>query len=819
MAQIALADNTGQETHSFSGLAEKEIRERIRRGETNDYKACVSRSYRDIIRENVFSLFNIVLFTLLFIVLFLGDYGTFVFAGISVFMNAFLGAIQEINAKKRLEKLASLTVQKTVVVRNGQTQEILMRDVVKDDVLVLEPGTKAVVDGVILSSDSLEMDEALLTGESDAVFKDVGSEIFSGSFCIAGTGLMKATRVGANSNVNQVATIAREYKRVATPTQRRIDIIVEICVIIMLIFVPMIFINNLLSSRPSLPFLYAVRNVVVFVTTLIPQGLVLTAILALSIGAIKISRRDTLIQKVNAVESLANVTVLCFDKTGTLTRNQLEVDEIIPLNGMKMGDIHQYLADYLANLAHHNRTAAAINDYIVDLASASDLYKTKEIPFTSSRKWGAVVFEDTTRVMGAPERLISPDHAHFQESIELSRQGKRVLALGTLREEPASDQIAGDVELIAYVILSDQMREGIQETLDALEAENVQLKVISGDNIETVKAIAVESGIQITQAYEGDELDAMLDGDFAQAVYDGNVFARVDPDTKRRIVAALQAQKEYVAMVGDGVNDVPALKQAELAIAMNDGTQMSKDIADIVLLNNAISTLPIAFSEGSEITQTIFGTTKLFLIRGAYHIACFVFIMLLALPFPITPIQISWITFGSLNIPAMLMTIPLIRPEFIRNFREDVIDHILISTFVGSIMTVIVYLTAYFGSNRNIEITRSIVTVFIMLFNMHNVLIVLGWDFYDIKTYKNFTKALLILLGSAFFTVITLYSIPSLFEFTPISFLAHPWLFTLMVSCLLLGIVLTATLLKHRYILNRIWALIEKDEKKFSEYL
>ncbi len=801
----------------FSGLSSAEIEARIKRGETNNYVARVNRTYWDIVRDNVFNLFNIVLFSLLGIVLVLGDYGTVFFAGISVFMNTFLGMIQEINAKIRLDKLATLTVQKAFVIRNGEKQEILMREVVKDDILLIEPGTKAVVDGIVLKSDSLEMDEALLTGESDAVLKNPDDEIFSGSFCIAGTGIMQATRVGANSNINKLSEVAKEYKSVKTPTQKRLDIIVEISVIVMLVFVPLIFINNLFSIQPPLPFLSAVRNAVVFVTTLVPQGLVLTAILALSLGAIKISRRDTLVQKVNAVESLANATVLCFDKTGTLTQNALAVDEILPLSDMTVEDIQQNLANYLANLAHQNRTATAISEYVQRVKSANGVLKEREIPFTSGRKWGAIIFADSIWVMGAPERLVSQNNPYYQHSIELSQQGKRVLALAKLHTTPTSDNILGDVEPIAYIVMSDQIRHDINDTLQAFRDENIMLKVISGDNIETVKAVAKEAGMNVTQAYEGAELEAMSDFDFTRAVQSANVFARVEPDTKRHIVAALQGQQEYVAMVGDGVNDVPALKQAELAIVMNDGTQISKDVADIVLLNNAMSTLPTAFREGKEITQTIFGTTKMFLIRGGYHIAYFIFITFLALPFPITPIQISWVTFGSLNMPAMLMTIPIIRPQLIKNYRRDVIDYIMVSGFVGSIMVVIVYITAYFGTNRDTEVARSIVTFFIMLFNMYNVLIVMGLDIYDTSSYRKLRRAILVLSGLAIFTVVTFYTMPDLFEFTPVSIFEQPLLFAQVFACFFLGAALVATLLRHRYMLNRIWALVEKDEKSFNE--
>lgn len=804
---------------TVTGLTPNEVRERTQRGETNDYEARVNRSYWDIFRDNVLNLFNIVLFTLLFIVLLLGDYGTVFFAGISVVSNTFLGMIQEMSAKRRLDKLATLAVQNAIVIRDGQTQEIPMREVVRDDVLVIEPGTKAVVDGVLLTSDSLEMDEALLTGESDAVLKDVDDEIYSGSFCIAGTGLMKATRVGAESNINQLTEVAKEYKRVKTPTQKRLDIIVEISVIVMLIFVPLVFVSNLLSIQPPLTFLATVRNAVVFVTTLVPQGLVLTAILALTLGAIKISRQDTLVQKVNAVESLANATVLCFDKTGTLTQNALAVDEIISADAWDTDDVYQPLHNYLNNLAHRNRTAGTVKTYIEQFVQAETIVKEREIPFTSGRKWGAVVFADATWVMGAPERLLPEQHPAYQQSIDLSREGKRVLAFGKMQTAPLADEISEDVEHIALIVISDQIREDIQETLQALRDENIQLKVVSGDNIETVRAIAKEAGMQVQDAYEGADVDAMSDAELRQVVREANIFARVGPNTKRRIVNALQENRDYVAMVGDGVNDVPALKQAELAIVMNDGTQISKDVADIVLLNNAMSTLPLAFREGTEITQTIYGTTKMFLVRGSYHIAFFILIAFLSLPFPITPIQISWATFGSLNLPAMLMTIPLIRPEFIKNFRKDVVDYILVSGFVGSILVVVVYISAYFGSGRDTEIARSIVTLFITLFNIYNVLIVLGFDFYDLSTYRKFGRAVLWLFGLTTFTFWSFYLLPSVFEFTPVSIFTHPWLFIQVVACFLLSIVLVSTLLRHRYILNRIWALFEKDDKAFTEAL
>ncbi|MCA9888761.1 MAG: HAD-IC family P-type ATPase, partial [Anaerolineae bacterium] len=380
MTQSALSP-TAQSQTSIQGLSQSEIKSRIDQGQTNNYKARVSRTYWDIVRDNLLNLFNIVLGTLLVIVIALGDYATAFFAGFSVVTNTFLGMIQEINAKRKLDQLAAMGEQQVTVIRGGERTVIPMHEVVLDDVIAIAPGDKIVVDGVIVKADSLEVDESLLTGESDAVFKQLDAEVFSGSFCIAGAGLMKATRVGKDSNINKLSDIAKQYTRVKTPTQTYIDIIVEVTVLVMFVFVPMLFVTAYLQD---LTVLNSIRNAVVFVTSLVPQGLVLVAILSLTIGAIKITRQyETLIQRVNAVESLANATVLCFDKTGTLTMNKLAVDQIISLDGSAQEEISHHLWQYLHNLAHLNRTAGAVQQYVEGHIGGNSALKqkVKEIPF------------------------------------------------------------------------------------------------------------------------------------------------------------------------------------------------------------------------------------------------------------------------------------------------------------------------------------------------------------------------------------------------------------------------------------------------------
>ncbi len=802
------------------GLSSAEVRARISRGESNDYEARVGRSYWDIFRENVLNLFNFVLGGMLIFVIALGDYATAFFAGFSVVSNTFFGMIQEFNAKRQLDRLAALSEQVVRCRRDGVWVDVPMRGVVKDEVIRIEPGDRLVVDGVVLQADSLEMDESHLTGESDAVHKAFDDQLFSGSFCTAGAGIMRASRVGADSHINRLATIAKQYKLVKTPTQIKIDITVEVAVVLMLIFVPLIFITGFYLGSD---FLEIVRNAVVFTTSLVPQGLVLVAILSLTIGAVKISRQQTLIQRVNAVESLANATVLCFDKTGTLTQNKLAVREIIQPDDADAAAIHRELHTYLKNLAHLNNTAQAIDRYIESVVGAADYpRKVKEIPFSSGRKWSAVCLAERTLLLGAPERLLPAEHPWVERAEALAREGMRVLAFARMAGAPDLDAgvISYGARPVALIVMSDQIRDDIGETLSAFRDEGLTLKVISGDNLETVRAIASAAGMDVgTRAYSGAELDAMGAGDFDHAVRDSHVFARINPDTKQRIVESLRRGGEYVSMVGDGVNDVPALKAADLAIVMNDGTQISKDVADIVLLNNAMSTLPRAFREGKETTQTIFGTMKLFLVRNFYMVTLFTLLAFMALPFPITPVQISWATFGTVNLPATLIAFGWLRPQPIRRFRHDVVDYLFTMGFIGAVMMTLLYLIVWFGGGGDLRQTRSAMTIMVALYGMLITWQVMGIDIFKPRSFRRHWRVLLLTMALTAATIAAMHFDHLLagqpFEYSPLIWDggAGTLMIVAIAALFLLTMALASHALKYRYLLNRFWELLAPDRE------
>jgi cation-transporting ATPase E len=393
----------------------------------------------------------------------------------------------------------------------------------------------------------------------------------------------------------------------------------------------------------------------------------------------------------------------------------------------------------------------------------------------------------------------------------------RVLAFARMQQEPQDEQISA-ADPIAFIVMSDKIRGDIEETLQSFRDEHISLKVISGDNLETVRAIAAQSGMDVTGAYTGDELNEMSDEELTGVVDKANVFARVEPGTKRRIVSALQTNKEYVAMVGDGVNDVPALKQADLAIVMNDGTQISKDVADIVLLNNAMSTLPRAFVEGTSITQTIFGSMKLFLVRNVYNISLFIFVMFMSLPFPITPVQISWATFGTINIPATFLAAGWFRPKKMIDFRDDVLDYVITGGVIGAVLLTILYVVVYFGTGRDVTSVRSAVTIFTALYNAYIVMTVKGVNFYKPKTFITYWKTVLMMTVLTILTVWAMYILPGLFEFKPFDLYGADWWVMPFVTLLYIAsIMLLPHGMKYRYLLNRMWALFERDEKKVAK--
>ena len=712
-----------------TGLSSVEVAERVARGLVNTYQARTGRTYRQIFADNLFNVFNVTLAVLLGFLLALGRASDTLFAGGSVVANTLIGLIQEIRAKRALDKLAALSAGSVRVRRDGLSLDIPVDQVVKDDLIEVTPGDKIVGDGPCVWEDAVEVDESLITGESDSVEKNVGDMMMSGSFVTAGRAFMRAEKIGADSYVNRLGRTAKGFKLIPTPIQQKINAIVGVSVVGMALFAPLLVVSGVVKQADLAT---TIANTTILVTTFVPQGVVLATTLALTFGAVRISLQKTLVQRINAVESMANVTVLCFDKTGTLTENRLSVQEIIPLGGHTLDQARALLSQYIDSLAVHNKTAGAIGAHVG--RSDGSVVKRAEVSFTSTRKWGAVTFADgRTLLLGAPETLTDDPQAREQAS-RLAGTGLRVLSFAASPAPLDGDKLPGPREPVALILLQDTPRRDMQQTLDAFVSRGVRLKVISGDNAETVSAIAREAGMNISRVVTGPQLEAMSQAAFNETVQAANVFARIAPETKRRIVNALTEQGEYVAMVGDGVNDVPALKAARLGIAMYEGAQIAKDVADLVLLNNALSTLPQALNEGYRTTQKIYSTVKIFLSRNVYMILMFIMVGFMGLPFPGQVRPLSWAAISTTSIPAVLITFGLLKPRPIRKFRRQVLGYILIAGLIGAVTLTLVYAGTYLISGQDVLLAQSVMTIMASIYG-----ILIFWDVHGVVPFEPIT--------------------------------------------------------------------------------
>ncbi len=732
---------------ALPGLTDAEVQQRIANGQTNAYAPRTARSAWDIIRDNVFTVFNMVLLIAVAATLAVGlattgarmlVIGDTLFSGASVWVNMIVGIVQELLAKRKLDRLAALSVRKARVRRNGQIIEIPVEQIVLDDLVLLEPGDRAPVDGPVVESRALEMDESLLTGESDSVSKAVGDEVMSGTFCLAGAGVVRAAKIGADSYANRLTATAKGLKSALTPLQQKLNFVVQALVVLMVVVVVL---QLLAAWRTDVPMVDALRYTLTIVTSFVPAGLILANTVSLSVGAVQIARFETLVQRINAIESMGNVTVLCTDKTGTLTQNKLTVQEVVPLGDYALAGAQERLAHYAVSVAAQNKTAGAIAEFVGQPRHRPMV--VGEIPFSSARKWGAVTLRDAdparddprTLVLGSPELALDPQHPRtdaIQAQVRaFTAQSLRVVALveamGAI--QPGDSRLPQGREPVALVVLRDEIRPDIADTMSQFEQLGVRIKVISGDSADTVRAIAERSGVKNLTAITEQELSKLTGAAFDTAARTHGLFARITPETKQRIVASLIKQGEYVAMVGDGVNDVPAIKQARMGVAMNDGAQITKDVSELVLLNNSMSTLPRALQEGQRITQKIYASSRLYLSKNVITILAFLFIGYVTLPFPAEPRQISWIATMTVSLPCTLLAFGLLKPGYTFRFTREVLAYSVLVGFVGAVVFTAAYVCEYALAGE--AAARAAFTMTNLHFSMH-----VFWDVHDVSIFN-----------------------------------------------------------------------------------
>ncbi|MEM6502003.1 MAG: HAD-IC family P-type ATPase [Cyanobacteria bacterium P01_C01_bin.89] len=616
----------------IQGLTTAEAQQLRDSGKGNDVNLKSSRSYLDICKENLFTFINFAFLFIGTVLIGLGRFGDSVLLIAVILGGVIVNVVQEIAAKKKLDEIALLSRPKATAIRDGKEIGIDPASIVQGDILLIEGGDQILVDGHIIGEGIVDVDESLLTGESDAISKETGDEVFSGTICISGRAYFKAEKVGKESLAFRLTESAREFKKFYTPLQLEINIVIRIFMGIacfLWALVAIAWFSNLMSLNDS------VQRAAV-IAGLVPSGLYLTITLSYALAAVRMVGKRVLVQQANAVESLSNVDVLCVDKTGTLTANRIHLQELIPIGENtqeRRDELESILGAYAASVGNGNATSDAIADAYAS-ARKAPVY---EIPFSSARKWSALAFDsefsgsDLTGcfVLGAPSMIrpgLEPDHQLPPEILQRmeteARHGFRVLLFAyspNVGEAPAQRNQAAlpaDLTPLAVLVFSDELRANVSETLYGFAQAGVTVKVISGDNPETVRAIAARVGLgENLQAISGAELDQLSEKDFLETVQTHTIFGRITPDQKAHIVRSLREQDNYVAMIGDGVNDVLSLKQSNLGIAMESGSKATRGAADIVLLGDSFETLPYTFLEGQRIRNAIRDVLKLFMVR------------------------------------------------------------------------------------------------------------------------------------------------------------------------------------------------------------
>lgn len=656
------------------GLSEQQVAERRSRGLGNDAKLKTGRTYVQIVRENLFTFFNLVLFGLGGILLLLGSPRDAFFTACIGFINAMVATAQEVRAKRKLDRIALLARPKAIVIRDGQEREIDPSMVVVGDLLVAGPGDQIIVDGSLVGDRGADLDESLLTGESDPVPKKPGDVVYSGTFVLTGRVVYEAQQVGKESLASKLAQSARAFTRELTPLQREVNLAVRVLLLLVLFFGVLIVDNYIINH--DLTMLESIQAASV-VFGLAPSSLFLMIVVTYALGAVRIVDKGALVQKSNAVESLCHVDVLCLDKTGTLTANKIRLNGIKPLADLDLDRLRRILGAYARSVSAANRTSEAI----VAACEGDRRPIRDEVAFSSARKWSALAFDAAdsqlepaihgTYVLGAPE-MVEPalarrDGAWQAVAQEWAEQGQRVVMLAfhpdlvPLSDSGGQPSLPPNLTALGLLGFTDELRPDARATLDGFRQAGIQVKIISGDNPHTVAAIARQAGLgedgASLKVVSGLDLAEMDDVQFAQAAGEAAIFGRITPEQKQRLVQVLRNRGRYVAMTGDGVNDVLALKHSKLSIAMQSGTPASRGVADIVLLGDAFSALPEAFLEGQRIMSSMGDVLRLYLTRIftlAINIAT---VSMLAAGYPYTPAQNSVIAIFTLSIPALALAL------------------------------------------------------------------------------------------------------------------------------------------------------------------
>ena len=679
----------------ITGLSSQQVQERIGKGLQNKAAGAKTKTVKQILVENIFSVFNLIILSIVvFLLVFYITSGDrrLIFDSIGALMvaiiNTLIAVVQEIRAKRALDKVHLLLKNEVNVIRDGKEISIDQSAIVIDDVLTLTRGDQVVVDGKVLSSNHIEIDESLLTGESVPLFKKEGDEVLSGSFCVSGNGYYTAEKIGDQSYASAITKTARKFKMTASPLQVKLNLIVKA------LFASAVFLAALEIIKDPTGFedMEFVRRLSTILLSLVPQGLVLMASVTFALGVYRISKIGAIIQKLNAIESFANVKVVCTDKTGTLTQNKLAVHKITLLDdAYNLEAVQKLLGAYAKFSSDKNATLRTLEGFDApENASVVD-----EIPFSSEYKRSLLQLtidgKQLTLILGGYDILVEQSK-NKDKAINLYNSGGlkvyRNILFGKVTnksfDEIRNNNAGMEIEPLCIVSITDQVRGDVMEAINLFHKNDIEIKILSGDAAVAVQAVAKEIGWNISddELISGSELDGVKEENLAGVIMQKKIFARLKPDHKLRIIKCLKREKIHTAMIGDGVNDLPAIKEADMGIAMEEGSKITKEVADIVLLKNKFSLLPSIFDEGNKIVNTVNSVAKLFLTKNFMVIYLTLLAMFFRLHFPLTPRRVSLINIFAIGLPALIIALRNANISKAVNFTKDLFSFVTISALV-----------------------------------------------------------------------------------------------------------------------------------------
>ncbi len=688
----------------YKGLSEEEVAKRTAEGQINITKNNHQKSVGQIVRAHTITYFNILNLFFAVVIIATGQIKNVLFIGV-VIANSAIGIIQELRVKQLIDQLTVVTAARTKVFRSGRLIEIPVDKIVLGDICRVEPGDQLVTDGAVISSDGLEVNESLLTGEAKPVRKKKGDKLLSGSFISAGTGAMRVEAVGDNTYASTLVEKAQTKKRATSEMQDTIRSIIRF-ISILIIPLGLLLLRSQYLSTGDWP--AAIVHTVSGVIGMIPEGLVLLTSISFILGVGRLAKKQALVQEMEAIEALARVDILCTDKTGTITTGDLEVADVIPFSGLAIESIHKIMSEIGGAFDDENATQAALIKYF---GRSTDWETGEKIPFSSARKYRAVSFPDHgDYVLGAPDFLIRANEKLLSLLENYSREGYRVLLLGRSSGISAEKENVGQIRPIAVIIISDIIKTDAAEIFRYFADNNVQVKVISGDNPVTVSTVAKKAGVfgfdKYVDASTLPEDPALL----REEIKKYNIFGRVKPDQKQAFVRAWQAAGNTVAMVGDGVNDVLAIKDADCGIAMAAGSEAAKHSAHIVLLNSDFTSMKDIVKEGREIISNIERVSSLYLTKTIYSVILVFIYILLRRSYPFTTLQMGLINSFCIGLPSFLLTLE--QQDQLQ--REGFLRHVLKVATPGAFtmvttMLLVQLMTEIFNWDANVYSTFTLV--------------------------------------------------------------------------------------------------------------